>query len=99
MLCAVYLQVMNLGVEGLAYLACRAREVNDHAIWIDQVDRKAVRPEPPDNLVEVFLGETVPLTEFLCGQPSVEARRGAVVELIEELLDRLLLLGGASQLE
>jgi hypothetical protein len=58
-----------------------------------------VRLEPSGDAVEVFLRETEPLSEFLRGEPAVEVRLGRVVELFNELLERLLLLRRTLQLK
>ena len=70
----IYLKVMDLGPESLAHLACGAGEIDHHAAGIDHVDPKTVFPEPGGDHVEVFLRRTEGLSEFLCGEPSVEVR-------------------------
>ena len=58
-----------------------------------------MRLEPAGDCVEVLLRQSDPCAEFLRGDPAVKLRRAGSVELIDELFEIVLLVGGAPQLE
>jgi len=96
---AVDIQLMHLGVEGLTQLARRTREVDQNSAEVDLVDAKAMRLEPVGDGVNIFLRHSKPLPKFSRGQPMVEIRRLPVVELVDQFVERLFLLGRALQQE
>src|SRR5207244_8127751 len=62
-------------------------------------DLETVCLEPAREGVEVLIRYTESVSEFLRREPFVKVRGIGVVELFDQLLERLLLLGSAVQLE
>src|SRR6266700_4089925 len=60
---------------------------------------KATRLEPPSDRGNLFSWQTKPFAEFLHRDPVVEYRRAALVELMGDLFEQLLLPSRASQQE
>ena len=53
MLLAVHAVIVDLGVKGCLYLACRAAEVDEAASRGDLVDDESVLPQPSRNLIDI----------------------------------------------
>ena len=64
-LLTVHLEIVNLGVEGLAHLTGRPGKFDHHAAGIDQIDGKAVRFEPSRDRRQVLLRQAVALSKLL----------------------------------
>ena len=68
------IEMVNLGVERLAYLSGDAGKINHHAIWVQLVDNEAMRFEPAGDCVQILRRETVLLSDLLSRQPMVVIR-------------------------
>ena len=98
-LLAFHLQVMDLRLKRFAHLPCCSGKINHHPAGVDHIHPKSVRLQPARNCVQVLLRHSKSLSEFLRGNPAVEIRRSFRLQLIEERLKSLLLLGSALQLK
>src|SRR5579863_1134648 len=96
MLLAVHLKSMDFSVEGLAYLTCRTREVDDQPVWVHGMYAKAVRPQPAGDGVNILLSQTVPRSQLLRRQPMMKVGGFQVVQSIDQLFQRLFQIGTAS---
>ncbi len=56
---AVHLQIVNLGVIGLAYKTRRAAEIDCQSARLHSVDRKAMLLQPTRDSLYVLLGNAV----------------------------------------
>src|SRR5689334_10630987 len=95
---AVYKNVMDLRVEGLTNLSRRAGEI-DRQIWIDSVHSEAPRFEPTRDHIQVLFGYTKPLSEFFRSKPLVKVWRVRIVQLLDKLPERVLLVRRTTQLQ
>ncbi|HKF43431.1 MAG TPA: hypothetical protein VKG01_10045 [Thermoanaerobaculia bacterium] len=93
------LEVVDLRPKSLSDLARVTGKVNDHTAGIDEVDMKTLRLEPARQGVEILLRDTESVSEFPRREPLVKVLGLGIVELLDELLKGLLLLGRAVQLE
>src|SRR5271157_2671350 len=99
MVLAFHLQVMDLRVEGLANLTCRAAEIDNQLVGIDRVDFEPLRLEPNRHRSDSSRGSAVLLPEFRRCDPMVKERRRGVVDILDELLKGLLPLRSPAQLK
>jgi hypothetical protein len=90
---AVDIEVMDLGVESVAHLAGIAGKIDDRGTRSDGVDDEPMDLEPACDRLQVRGRQAEIEPELLRAEPLVELWRGGIVELVNQLLQRLLPLG------
>jgi hypothetical protein len=92
-------QLMDFRAESAAHLLSGSRKIDDHAARVNHIDFEAVGSEPMRHLFQVFFRYAKSVSKFVRANPIVKVRGIRVVERVNELLDRFLLLGRAAQLQ
>ena len=92
-------KMMNLRLESPAHLRGGPGEIDEHAAGINHIHAKSVRLKPRSDAAEIGLRHAEPFTQLLRSKPVMEIGRTGRVEFIEKLLQSLLLLRGALQLQ
>ena len=95
----IYVQVMNLGVEGFLHLRGGPGEVDRHAAGRNRIDRKAVGFQPLGDGGAVGRGRSPGRAEFTRGHPAMVVGRSGIVKAVDILLDGLFIGGGARKLQ
>jgi hypothetical protein len=90
---------MDFCAKGPAHLFRGAGKVDDHPARVDRIDFQAVRPEPVSYPFQILFGYAKSVAKFIRANPFVKVGGIRVVERVNELLNRFLLLGGAAQLQ
>src|ERR1051326_8125562 len=94
---AIDLQSVELSVKRLANLLSCSRKIDEHSVWIDDVNAEAMPFEPGGQNVHVLLGCAKALAELGGGEPLVEILRLRIMQLRDEGLQLTFLLRSAAQ--
>ena len=96
-LSAADVEIMQFGVERLAYLACSGRKVDHAGIVQNAANLEAVRFEPCRDLCNVFRRSSESGAKLLRSQPLVIFRRTRLLLALNKIVQIGLLRGGALQ--
>jgi hypothetical protein len=94
---ALYFEIVNLGVEGLAHLSRCSAEDQKSLARRRGVNFKAVTLQPLADYGDILIGHSVAGAHPLCTQPLMEKRRSLIVHLVDARLHRHFLLRSSLQ--
>src|ERR1700758_805990 len=80
------LQLMDLRPERLANLRRRAREIDQYAAGIDDVDFQTVTAQPLSTGMKILASQPEPVSEFSGRNPVMKIGRALCMQLVNELL-------------